>query len=117
MLKQNVEVGGWFILLWNFRCNKKWTNLYKNLDPVIQKFFYGDLVLLDQWNVIDKLRNNLGTIRVSKKKFIDEVDQAKVSIHVDLQTTLETMFMNVPSISYIIISFGMFPIAKLIIKN
>ena len=48
---------------------KKWTNLYKNLDPVIQKnFLWRFGPFKDQWNVIDKLRNNLGTIRVSKKK-------------------------------------------------
>lgn len=100
---------------------KKWTNLYKNLDPVIQKnFLWRFGPFKDQWNVIDKLRNNLGTIRVSKKKkFIDEVDQAKVSIHVDLQTTfLETMFMNVPS--YVLYNNKFWNVsnkAKLIIKK
>ena len=79
---------------------EKWSNFYKKLDTDIKDNILWRLgPFKDQWNVIEKLKNNLGNIQVSNKKsFIEDINNAKVSIHVDLQTTfLETMFMNIPS--------------------
>ena len=79
---------------------EKWSNFYKNLDTDIKDNILWRLgPFKDQWNIIEKLENNLGNIQVSNKKsFVEDINNAKVSIHVDLQTTfLETMFMNIPS--------------------
>ena len=78
---------------------EKWSNFYKNLDTDIKDNILWRLgPFKDQWNIIEKLKNNLGNIQVSNKKsFVEDINNAKVSIHVDLQTTfLETMFMNIP---------------------
>ena len=78
-----------------------WNSFYKILNINIKKNLYWRLgPFEDEWQILEKLKNKIPKINISKeKKFDKEALNSRLIIHVDIQTTfLETMFMNIPSV-------------------
>jgi putative transferase (TIGR04331 family) len=82
-------------------CIDTWISFYKILDDNKKKFLHWRFgPFPDRWRILEKLSDRIQNIKFSKeKKFEKDVLKARLSIHVDIQTTfLETMYMNIPSI-------------------
>jgi len=82
-------------------CFDRWISFYKILDDNKKKFMYWRLgPFPDEWRILEKLKNKIQNINFSKEKnFEKDLLKARLSIHVDIQTTfLETMYMNIPSV-------------------
>jgi len=80
---------------------KKWIKFYNSLnDQCLINLSWRLGPFKDDWKIIEKLTSSLKKINISKEKsFIKDVNQARLAIHVDLQTTfLETMYMNIPTV-------------------
>ena len=90
-----------------------WNSFFKNLNTNIKKNLYWRLgPFPDEWGILEKLNNKIQNINLSKEKnFEKDVLNARLSIHVDIQTTfLETMYMNIPSV--VIMNYSFWNVSK-----
>ncbi|WP_440922130.1 LIC12162 family transferase [Candidatus Pelagibacter sp.] len=90
-----------------------WNSFFKNLNTNIKKNVYWRLgPFPDEWGILEKLNNKIQNINLSKEKnFEKDVLNARLSIHVELQTTfLETMYMNIPSV--VIMNYSFWNVSK-----